>query len=139
MLVNKSLLTLSKNNSKAAIMNMINWSLPSISSLRGSHLIGINLANFIYTVMEKTPDKVLFYDLNACNNYTVDENDLKKIKTSCLIICGELDIMTPLKKSHNLNKLLKNSRLEIIENCGHFHFHEKSSQVRRLISSYIES
>ena len=40
MLVSNSLLNMSKKNSYDAISNMINWSLPNESKLRGSHLIG---------------------------------------------------------------------------------------------------
>ncbi len=139
MLVSSSLLSLSKKSSKDAIINMINWSLPSESKLRGNHLIGINLPNFIYTLMNKTSDNNLFNDLNACNKYFIEEQKLNNIDTSCLIISGKKDIMTPFKSSYNLSKLLKNSNIETIDNCGHFHIHEKSSEVRRLISKYIEN
>ena len=139
MLVSSSLLSLSKKNSKDAITNMINWSLPSESKLRGSHLIGLNLPNFINTLMNKTADDNLFQDLNACNKYFVEETVLNNIDTSCLIIAGTKDIMTPAKSSYKLSAILKNSDIETIENCGHFHIHEKSSEVRSLISKYIEN
>ena len=139
MVVSSSLLSLSKKNSKDAIINMINWSLPTESKLRGSHLIGINLPNFINTLMNKTSDNNLFHDLNACNRYFLEESELNNIDTSCLIISGKKDIMTPVKSSYNLSKILKNSNIETIDNCGHFHIHEKSSEVRRLISKYIEN
>ena len=45
MKVSRSLLDLSKRKYSEAILNMINWSLPSASKLRGSHLIGLNLPN----------------------------------------------------------------------------------------------
>ena len=138
MKVSRSLLDLSKENTSEAILNMINWSLPSASKLRGSHLIGLNLPNFINTLMYKTENN-LFLDLNACNKYTVNDLELKKIENSILIIAGKLDIMTPIKSSYLLNSILKNSSIEIIENCGHFHIHERSDNVRKLINNYIES
>ena len=49
------------------------------------------------------------------------------------------DIMTPIKNSYLLNSILKNSSIETIENCGHFHIHERSDNVRKLINNYIES
>ena len=45
---------------------MINWSLPTESKLRGSHLIGISLPNFINSLMSKNQNN-LYFDLNACN------------------------------------------------------------------------
>ena len=41
----------------------------------------------------------LFFDLNACNKFIVNEYDLKRIESSFLIISGKLDKMTPLKSS----------------------------------------
>ena len=81
MKVSKTLLDLSKKNSSEAILNMINWSLPSDCKLRGSHLIGLNLPNFINTIMYKTENN-LFLDLNACNKFTVNDLELKKIENS---------------------------------------------------------
>ena len=138
MKVSSVLLNLSKKNSSDAILNMINWSLPNNSKLRGSHLIGLNLPNLINTLMSKTKDS-LFLDLNACNKYFIDEKVLKKVENSVLIIAGMLDIMTPLKSSYSLDSILKNSYLETIENCGHFHVHESSNNVRKLINNYIEN
>ena len=138
MKVSKKLLDLSKENSSEAILQMINWSLPSYSKLRGSHLIGLNLPNFINTLMYKSKNN-LFVDLNACNEYSINELELKKIESSFLIIAGKLDIMTPIKSSYNINSILKKSYLETIENCGHFHIHERSDKVRYFINKYIEN
>ena len=118
---------------------MINWSLPNKAKLRGSHLIGLSLPNLVNTIMNKTSDMNLFYDLSACNKYFLDEEAIKKINTSCVIIAGRLDIMTPLKSGNKLQKLLKNSHIEILDDCGHFHIYEKSGDVRKLINKYIEN
>ena len=83
------------------------------SKLRGSHLIGISLPNFINSLMSKNQNN-LFFDLNACNKFIVNEYDLKRIENSFLIISGKLDKMTPLKSSSFLNSKLKKSYLEII-------------------------
>ena len=107
MLVSTSLLNMSKKNSSDAISNMINWSLPAESKLRGSHLIGISLPNFINSLMSKNQNN-LYFDLNACNKFIVNEYDLKRIENSFLIISGKLDKMTPLKSSSFLNSKLKN-------------------------------
>ena len=64
---------------------------------------------------------------------------IKNINTSCLIIAGKQDIMTPLKSGFKLNKLLKNSSIEVLEECGHFHIHEKSNEIRKIINKYIEN
>ncbi len=45
--------------------------------------------------------------------------DLKKIKKETLIIWGEDDQTVPLKYGKIMFQLIKNSRLEVLENCGH--------------------
>ncbi|MDC3024194.1 alpha/beta hydrolase [Alphaproteobacteria bacterium] len=138
MLVSKNLLNMSKKNSNDAIATMINWSLPNDSKLKGNHLIGINLPNLFHTLMNKSANN-LFFDLNACNKFFIDEHELKKIKNSFLIIAGKLDKMTHMSKSNILKNSLTNSFLEVIENCGHFHIHERAAKVRNLINKYIEN
>tara|TARA_B100001248_G_C27395594_1_gene465310 strand:- start:2600 stop:3376 length:777 start_codon:yes stop_codon:yes gene_type:complete len=139
MQVNSFLLNLSKENSADAILKMINWSLTDEAKLRGNQLIGLNLPNFINNLMNKTSNRTLFYDLNACNNYIVKEEDMRKIDIPCLIIVGKRDVMTPLKSAYKLCKLLKNSSIEILDSCGHFHIFEKSNEVREVISGYLEN
>ena len=137
--VSSFLLRLSKKNSEEAIIKMIGWSLPNDSKLRGGHLIGISLPQFIYTLMNKTSNNTLFLDLNACNKFFIEEEKLKKVNTSCLIIAGKQDVMTSFNKSYKLSTFLKNSELKKIDSCGHFHIHEKPDEIRDLISRNIEN
>ena len=139
MKVSSFLLNISKKNSREAIEKMIHWSFSSESKLRGNHLIGFNLPNFVNVLMNKTSEKNLYRDLNACDKYLVELEKIKKIDTPCLIIAGSRDIMTPAKNGYILSRSMKNSSIEIIDNCGHFHIHEKSNEVRTLVSSYIEN
>jgi len=139
MKVSNFLLNISKKNSKEAIEKMIDWSLTSEGKLRGNQLIGLNLTNFVNVLMNKTSEKNLYRDLNACDKYTVDLERIKKIDTPCLIIAGKKDIMTPAKSGYDLSRNMKNSSIKVIDSCGHFHIHEKSNVVRNLISGYIEN
>ena len=89
--------------------------------------------------MNKTSNNTLFLDLNACNKFFIEEEKLKKVNTSCLIIAGKQDVMTSFNKSYKLSTFLKNSELKKIDSCGHFHIHEKPDEIRDLISRYIEN
>ena len=46
--------------------------------------------------------------------------------------------MTSAKSGKKLSEFLKNSNIEVLDNCGHFHIQEKSSEVRKVINKYIE-
>lgn len=53
---------------------------------------------------------------------TRTEKYAQKIKTQTLIIWGEKDDETPLFMAKKFKKLIKNSELFVMKNCGHFPF-----------------
>ena len=116
---------------------MINWSLPSESKLRGSHfLIGTSLPNFINILMNKTSANNLFYDLNTCTTFCRGSR-LKKYRDLLFNYFREIRYNDPCKKWIQIKNTFKNSNIEVLDDCGHFHIQEKSSEVRKIISKYI--
>ena len=71
--------------------------------------------------MSNSRKGLLYKNLLACNNFILNKNKIKEVKTPFIIIAGSNDIMTSKNKSKILNDMLCNSRLEIINNVGHFH------------------
>ena len=61
-------------------------------------------------LLKKTFQKVIRQDLSE---------EAKKIDRETLIIWGEDDKTLPLEQGEKLYQLIKNSRLEVLENCGH--------------------
>lgn len=82
-------------------------------------------------------------DLDAVKNITMEslQNNatgrLNEINAPTLIIVGEDDILTPLKHSINIKRLIKNSRLCIIKECGHVPPVEKPQEFSRLILDFL--
>ncbi|MDO8429154.1 MAG: alpha/beta hydrolase [Candidatus Daviesbacteria bacterium] len=66
--------------------------------------------------MKETLTKILAEDLTP---------DLSKIKTETLILWGEKDRAVPLKDGKKMYQLIANSRLEVIDEIGHFPHLEK--------------
>lgn len=60
-----------------------------------------------------------------------------KINKPTLLIWGEEDTATPLSDGKKLNKLIENSKLEIIEGASHFVHIEKPKEVIKLINDFI--
>ena len=60
-----------------------------------------------------------------------------KIKCPTLIIVGKDDKVTPPECSVELNKLIRNSRLIVLENAGHLILYEKPKEINRLIEEFI--
>jgi len=80
-------------------------------------------------VMRETLVKVVNEDLTSY---------LKDIKTKTLIIWGEKDKELPVKHAYIMNSLIKNSKLVIIKNAGHFPFLDNLIKVLNSIESFLE-
>ena len=74
--------------------------------------------------------------LSIVNTFLEENAYLIKAKT--LIIFGEKDKETPIYMAKRLNKLIKNSKLLIIKNAGHFCFLERGVFVSEKIKAFLE-
>lgn len=63
---------------------------------------------------------------------------LPKIKAETLLIWGENDDATPLSDGKLMEKLIENSGLVVLENCGHFAFLEQNFRFLRIIDSFLD-
>lgn len=61
----------------------------------------------------------------------------KKINIPTLLIWGENDTETPLSDGKLFSQIIPNSKLEIINNTGHFVHQEKPKEVAKLIQKFI--
>jgi pimeloyl-ACP methyl ester carboxylesterase len=61
----------------------------------------------------------------------------RKISAPTLLIWGKDDAATPVKLGEKLRDLIRNSRLEVFPNTGHFVHHEKATEVGDLIKRFL--
>lgn len=74
---------------------------------------------------------------NSTKKY-IKSSELQSIENiPALIICGAADKLIPITHSKRFNKILKNSKLQIIENTGHAPFSEKPSTVFDIIRIFL--
>ena len=66
------------------------------------------------------------------------EKYLSNIKCSTLIIWGEKDKDTPLYMAKKLNKKIKNSKLYVVKNAGHFAYVEEANLVNKIIKDFLK-
>ncbi len=64
-------------------------------------------------------------------------NRLKDINAHTLIICGMDDILKPPKFSKMIEAEIKDSKLVLLEDCGHVAIFEKSDEIIELIKKWI--
>lgn len=62
---------------------------------------------------------------------------LRSIEVPTLIVWGEDDREVPLSDAQKMQLLIKNSKLEIIKNAGHFCFLEKSEGFCQIVKNFI--
>ena len=89
-------------------------------------------ANAVKNVSLETADNALL----AMKNWRGIDN-LKNIKNDTLIIWGDKDISYNFEQVDTLNKNIKNSRLEIFENCSHNVHLEEPDRFNNLVNNFI--
>jgi len=80
---------------------------------------------------------VMLNDFLCCDKFDLMDK-VQDIKLPALIICGELDVMTPVKYASYLGTKLANSRVVIIPQATHLVFAEKPEVVNKAIEDFIK-
>jgi pimeloyl-ACP methyl ester carboxylesterase len=92
-------------------------------------------------IVEKQKDigpAVMLNDFLACDKFDIMDK-VHQIRLPALIICGELDVMTPVKYSNYLAAKISGSKLAIIPQATHFALAEKPEAVNRAIEDFINA
>ncbi len=63
--------------------------------------------------------------------------NLDNITTPCLVVWGDKDTSTPLYMAKKLHKKIKNSRLKIYKNSGHFSYLENFGDFCKLCKDFL--
>ena len=80
---------------------------------------------------------VMLNDLLCCDKFDLMDR-VQEIELPALIICGELDMMTPVKYANYLGTKLTNSRVVIIPQATHLVFAEKPEAVNEAIEDFVK-
>ncbi|HUW44440.1 MAG TPA: alpha/beta hydrolase [Dehalococcoidia bacterium] len=80
---------------------------------------------------------VMLNDFLCCDKFDLMDK-VQEIKLPALIICGELDVMTPVKYANYLGTKLANSRVMIIPQATHFVLAEKPEVVNKAIEDFVK-
>ncbi len=79
---------------------------------------------------------VMINDFLCCDKFDVMDR-VHEIKLPALIICGELDVMTPVKYASYLAAKIAGSRLVIIPQATHLAFAEKPEVINKAIEDFL--
>lgn len=63
--------------------------------------------------------------------------DAGRVAAPTLLVWGKDDVITPLRDGRLYHSLIRNSRLEILPDCGHFPFLKHPEKCAELIASFL--
>jgi len=79
---------------------------------------------------------VLYADFCACDGFDVSAR-VGEINLPTLIICGQLDQMTPLKYSERLHAQLRHSEFHALDKTGHMAMIEQADATTQLLEKFL--
>ncbi len=92
----------------------------------------------IKNAFSEEDDLVMLDDLEACNNYQLDLNDLKSLGIPISIILGSKDRLVDLKAVEKFSDIVP-SKTYTMDEVGHFSFFEDPIELSNLISKIIQN
>jgi pimeloyl-ACP methyl ester carboxylesterase len=96
-------------------------------------------ADYKWEIIEKqkaTGPAVMLNDFLCCDRFDIMDR-VHEITSPTLIICGESDVMTPVKYANYLGTKIANSRVVIVPGARHFVFAEKPEVVNKAIDDFL--
>ncbi|MBD63238.1 MAG: hypothetical protein CMD68_04065 [Gammaproteobacteria bacterium] len=90
----------------------------------------------IKNAFSEEDDLVMLDDLEACNNYQLDLNEIKNLEIPISIILGNKDRLVDLKAVEAFSNVVSCETFTI-EESGHFLFFEQPNELSKLISSIV--
>lgn len=78
--------------------------------------------------LKETYKKIISEDLS---------DDMKKVSAETILIWGENDAETPLEDGKKINNLIKNSKLFVIKNAGHYVFFDQPEEFNKIFHKEI--
>lgn len=79
---------------------------------------------------------VLYGDYLACDNFDVTDR-LGEIKVPTLVVCGEVDKMTPVDLSKQLQAQIPQAKIHLVPDAGHMVMLEKPENVAQAVTAFI--
>jgi len=135
--VNPELLAAAAANDHAAI-DMVNfWGFGFAAGLGGNRAPGVWMLGAGERTLERAKPGVLHDDLAACNEYCDGTIAAAKVVAPTLLICGERDLMTPLKGARALAAIIPRAALVALSGAGHMLMAERPYEVVEAIANHL--
>lgn len=81
--------------------------------------------------------EAIWNDFRMISNDKIEINMLSKIESRIFIIHGFEDKIVSYRKGQTISKVIKRSKLFLLNNCGHNFFIGNARTVSRIMEKYI--
>ena len=123
---------------KLAVARTVDAGVNIIMERTFSEGTGAEIRTTIREQILDTRSTVLYGDYVACDGFDVMDR-LREIKVPVCVICGEDDVLTPLKYSAYLAANIRNAKLSMIPNAGHYPMLEQPELVAGEVEALLNS
>ena len=130
--VNQDLIDLAESGDKKAVHLMMKWGYEGSKKFIGGNPVE-KIINSSREVKE-----ILSVDLKACNHYKNGKDASTNIECPTILIFGALDKMVPTENGKKFANLIKNSKTEILNDCGHMIMFEIAFVMREKVAEFLK-
>lgn len=135
--VHPDLLAAAEANDPAAIEMITGWGHGARAHLGGQPLAGSWLTGQGRRLLERAAPGVLHADLAACNAWQEGEALAAEVACPVLLLIGAEDKMTPPKAGRKLGSLLRDCRIEVLDDCGHMLMTERPLETLEKLEGFL--
>lgn len=92
----------------------------------------------MYAMAEELGPELFIRQSRALQRRPDQQGTLRKCKAPALVLCGEHDALTPVKRHEFMAALIPDARLEIISGAGHLPTLERPEEVTRAMRAWLD-
>ena len=108
-----------------------------INSLSFSQGTSATTKEEAFKMMMSCRAEAIYKDFSACDRFDI-RNSVDSIRMPTLILCGEDDVLTPVRYSRFLKEKIAGSELALVKDAGHMAMLEKPDEVNKAIEIFLK-
>jgi pimeloyl-ACP methyl ester carboxylesterase len=97
-----------------------------------------DITNKVLAMAKATGAEAYVQQARALQRRRDQQSTLRKVKQPALVICGAEDTLTPVKRHEAMAQLIPNSKLAVLNNCGHLPSLEAPSVVADTLRMWLK-
>lgn len=137
--VHPDLLAAAQANLQSAI-DMVNlWGYGYSAGMGGSPAPGVWMVGAGERILQRAGPGVLYADLAACNGYRGGLERAAAVNVPTLLVSGERDQMTPLKRARQLAAAIPAARLLVLAGAGHMLLAERPNELLDALAEHLST